>query len=584
MPSRIGPVHVAITKREYKGKVYRSYLLRRTYREAGQVKHETLGNISHLPASVIDLIMRALKGEVFFSADESFVIERSLPHGHVLAVLGTLTRLGLDKILGEKQGRNKALVMGMLVARILDPCSKLATARGLGEETLSTSLGDLLGIKSAQVEELYKALDWLLGRQARIEAALAERYLTEGSLVLYDVTSTYFEGRKCPLAKLGHNRDGKKGKPQIVFGVLCTQDGCPVGVEVFEGNTSDPKTLAPQIEKIRSRFGLCHVVMVGDRGMITQARIREELKGEGLDWITALRAPAIRQLVKSGSLQLSLLDQRDMAEITDPAYPGERLIVCKNPLLADERARKREDLLRSTQRELDAIVAATVRPSRSLKGRERIMRRADRALDKFKMRKHFRVRVEEQSFSYERDQEGIARESALDGFYVVRTSVAREALAPEDAVRAYKGLSAAERAFRTLKSIDLNVRPIYHRLPDRVKAHVFLCMLAYHVEWHMKRALAPMLFEDDRKPEGEALRASVVSPARRSPAALAKSQKRQTEDGMPTHSFRSLLSDLATLTRNTVHLTTADNTFAVSATPTPMQRKAFDLLAVSLQV
>lgn len=584
MPSRIGPVHVAITKREYKGRVYRSYLLRRTYREGGKVKHETLGNISHLPASIIELIMRALKGEIFFSADESFLIERSLPHGHVLAVLGTLTRLGLDKILDEKQGRRKALVMGMLVARILEPCSKLATARGLGEETLSTTLGDLLGIKSVQVEELHKALDWLLGRQARIEAALAERYLTEGSLVLYDVTSTYFEGRKCPLAKLGHNRDGKKSKPQIVFGIMCTQEGCPVATEVFEGNTSDPKTLGAQIEKIRSRFGLSHVVVVGDRGMITQARIREELKEEGLDWITALRAPAIRQLVKGGSLQLSLLDRRDMAEITDPAYPGERLIVCKNPLLADERARKREDLLRCTERELDKIVQATVRLSRSLKGRERIMRRVDRALDKFKMRKQFRVRIEERSFSYERDQEGIARESALDGFYVVRTSVARQTLSAEDAVRAYKGLSAAERAYRTLKSIDLKVRPIYHRLADRVKGHVFLCMLAYHVEWHMKRALAPMLFEDDRKDEGEALRNSVVSPARRSPGALAKSQKRQTEDGMPTHSFRSLLRDLATLTRNTVRLRGADSTFTVCAAPTPMQRKAFDLLAVSLKM
>lgn len=584
MPSRIGPVHVAITKREYKGKVYRSYLLRRTYREGEKVRHETLGNISHLPASVIDLIMRALKGEVFFSADESFVIERSLPHGHVLAVLGTLTRLGLDKILDKKQGRNKTLVMGMLVARILEPCSKLATARGLGEETLSTTLGDLLGIKSVQVEELYKALDWLLGRQARIEAALAQRYLTEGSLVLYDVTSTYFEGRKCPLAKLGHSRDGKKGKPQIVFGILCTQDGCPVAVEVFEGNTSDPTTLAIQIEKIRSRFGLSHVVVVGDRGMITEARIREELKGEGLDWITALRAPAIRKLINSGSLQLSLLDHSDMAELTDPTYPGERLIVCKNPLLADERSRKREDLLRSTERDLDTIVAATVRPSRSLKGRERIMRRVDRALDKFKMRKHFRVRIEERSFSYERDQEGIAKESALDGFYVIRTSVARETLSPEDAVRAYKGLSTAERAFRTLKSIELSVRPIYHRLAERVKAHVFLCMLAYHLEWHMKKALAPMLFEDDRKPEGEALRGSVVSPARRSPGALAKSQRRQTEDGMPTHSFRTLLSDLATLTRNSVHLRPSSNTFTVCATPTSIQKKAFDLLAVSLKV
>jgi transposase len=584
MPSRIGPVHVAITKREYKGKVYRSYLLRRTYREGGKVKHETLGNISHLPLSVIDLIMRALKGERFFSADESFEIERSLPHGHVLAVLGTIVRVGLDKMLGAKQSRNKALVTGMIVARILEPRSKLATARGLGEETLSTTLGDILGIKSAHVEELYRALDWLVGQQARIESALAERYLAEGSLVLYDVTSTYFEGRRCPLAKLGHSRDGKKGKPQIVFGILCSQEGCPVAVEVFEGNTADPKTLSSQIQKIRSRFGLSRVVLVGDRGMITEARIRQELLGEGLDWITALRAPAIGKLVNSGSLQLSLFDQRDMAEITDPSYPGERLIVCKNPLLALERTRKREDLLRSTEKDLEKIVQATLRPLRKLKGQERIQRRVDRALDRFKMRKHFKVEIGDQSFSYHRDEVGIAREAALDGFYVVRTSLPGEVLSREDTVRAYKSLSQAERAFRCLKSLDLNVRPIYHRLADRVKAHVLLCMLAYHVEWHMKKALAPILFEDHRKQEAHTSQDSVVGPAKRSRAAMLKSQTKRTDDGASVHSFATLLSDLATLTRNTVRLKSTDSILTVCSTPTALQKKVFQLLEVPLNM
>ncbi len=584
MPSRIGPVHVAITKRQYKGKVYRSYLLRRTYREGGKVKHETLGNISHLPMSVIELIVRALKGETFVGADESFEIERSLPHGHVLAVLGTMVRLGLDKILGAKDSRNKALVMGMIVARIIEPCSKLATARGLGEETLSTTLGDLLGIKSVQVEELYRALDWLLGQQSRIEASLASLYLSEGALVLYDVTSTYFEGRKCPLAKLGHSRDDKKGKPQIVFGILCNQEGCPVAVEVFEGNTSDPKTLSSQIEKIRSKFGLSRVVLVGDRGMITEARIRQELAQEGFDWITALRAPSIRKLVNSGSLQLSVFDRRDMAEITDPSYPGERLIICKNPLLAEERARKREDLLRSTERDLEKIAQATLRPRRNLRGKERITRRVDRALDRFRMRKHFRVEIQDQSFSYHRDKLSIEQEAALDGFYVIRTSLPHQALSTEDTVRAYKSLSGAERAFRSLKSVDLNVRPIYHRLPDRVKAHIFLCMLAYHVEWHIRKALAPILFEDDQKKTAEALRHSVVQQAKRSQAALLKSQKRQTEDGIPVHSFKTMLRDLATLTRNTVHLRSTDTTFTVCCTPTPLQKKALELLHVPLKM
>lgn len=583
MPTRTGPVHVAVTRRAYKGKVYESHLLRRTYRVGKQVKHETLGNISHLPLPVIDIIKRALKGETFHSADESFEITRSLPHGHVAAVLGTMARLGLDKILGTGSRRNKALVEGMIAARILDPSSKLAMARGLGSETLSTTLAEELGIESAGVEEFYGAMDWLLSRQPGIETVLARQYLKDGSLVLYDVTSTYFEGRACPLAKHGHSRDGKRDKLQIVFGVLCTREGCPVAVEVFEGNTSDPKTFSVQIQKVRSRFGLNRVVFVGDRGMITEARIREELRGEeGLDWITALRAPSIRKLVDSGSLQLSLFDATDMGEIRDPAYPGERLIVCRNPLLAAERARKREDLLKSTEKDLDKIVQATMRTVRKLKDEVSIRRRVDKALDRFRMRKHFQVEIGPQWFRYCRNQASIAKESALDGLYVVRTSVPSDVLSTSETVEAYKGLSVAERAFKTLKSVDLSVRPIYHRLADRVRAHIFLCMLAYHVEWHMKKALAPLLFEDHQREK--ASRVSVVAPARRSQAALAKVKTQRTEEGLPVHSFRTLLRDLGTLTRNTVSLKQGVGTFPMYPTPTPVQKKALELLGVHLKM
>ena len=585
MASRVGPVHVAVTRRNYKGKVYESYLLRRTYRQGKQVKHETLGNISHLPLPVIQLVMRALRGESFLGAEETFEITRSLPHGHVAAVLGTMAQLGLDKILGSAPSRNRSLVMGMIAARILDPSSKLAMARGLGPESLSTTLGETLGIESAGVEELYGAMDWLLKRQPRIEAVLAQRYFQNGSLVLYDVTSTYFEGRKCPLAKLGHSRDGKKDKLQIVFGVLCTPEGCPVAVEVFEGNTGDPKTLSVQIQKIRSRFGLNRVVLVGDRGMITEARIREEFLGqEGLDWITALRAASIRKLVDSGSLQLSLFDETDMGEIRDPSYPDERLIVCRNPLLAAERARKREDLLRSTEKDLDKIVQATMRTVRRLKDEASIRRRVDRALDRFRMRKHFQVEIGPHSFRYCRNRTSIAREAALDGVYVIRTSVPPDVLSSPQTVESYKRLSVVERAFRTLKSVDLNVRPIYHRLSDRVKAHVFLCMLAYHVEWHMRRALAPLLFQDEHRDKAKTPRLSVVAPAKRSKQALAKAQTQRTEEGFPVHSFRTLLRDLGTVTRNTVCLKHAVGTFSLLPTPTPLQKKALELLDVHLKV
>jgi len=582
MPSRTGPVHIATTRRKYKGKVYETYLLRRTYREGGKVKHETVGNISHLPFEVIDVVRRSLKGEIFSGAQEDLEIERSLPHGHVAAVLGTIRKLGLDEIISRDRCRERDLVLGMIVSRLLAPSSKLATARGLGAETLSTSLGDVLGIESAEVDELYGAMDWLVARQAEVEEALAARHLSNGSLVLYDVTSVYVEGKKCPLAHFGHNRDGKKGKPQIVFGLLCTSQGCPVAAEVFEGNTADPKTLASQIAKIRSRFGLARVVIVGDRGMITEARLREDLRPEeGIEWITALRAPAIRKLVQHGSLQLSLFDEQDLAEISDPDYPGERLVVCKNPLLAHERARKREDLLQATEVKLNGLVEATMREKRRLKGKERIALRVGKILNRFKVAKHFRIEIGEESFRYCRNHETIRAEASLDGIYVIRTSVSSDAMEAAEAVRAYKGLSRAERAFRSLKSVDLKVRPIFHWISGRVKSHVFLCMLAYYVEWHMRDALAPMLFEDHDRAGAEALRDSVVAPAKRSLSAMRKIRTQKTCDGLPVHSFRSLMADLGTLTKNRVHVKNTGTTFNLYSTPTPVQSRAFDLLGIS---
>ena len=581
MPSRTGPVHVATTRREYKGKVYETHLLRRTYREKGKVKHETVGNISHLPFEVIEVVRRALKGEIFSSVQEDLEIERSLPHGHVAAVLGMIRKLGLEAIISRERCSERDLVLGMIVSRLLAPSSKLATARGLGAQTLSSSLGDVLGIESAEVSELYGAMDWLIARQAQIENAFAARHLSDGCLVLYDVTSVYVEGRKSPLAQWGHNRDGKKGKLQIVFGLLCTSQGCPVAVEVFEGNTADPKTLTSQIVKIRTRFGLSRVVIVGDRGMITEARLKEDLRSEeGVDWITALRAPAIRKLVRNGSLQLSLFDERDLAEISDPDYPDERLVVCKNPLLAHERARKREDLLQATEKKLDEIVEATMRQSRRLKGKERIALRVGKILNRFKVAKHFRIEIGEESFRYCRNHETIIAESSLDGIYVIRTSVPEDAMAAADAVRAYKGLSRAERAFRSLKSIDLKVRPIFHWVSNRVKSHVLICTLAYYVEWHMRAALAPMLFEDHDRIGAEAMRESVVAPAQRSSITL-KKIRGLSFDGLPVHSFQSLMADLGTLTKNRVHVKHTGATFELYATPTPVQNRAFDLLGVS---
>ncbi len=518
---------------------------------------------------------------------EALEIVRSRPHGHVAAIVGTMRRLGLDQLIASCPSRQRSLVLGMIAARLIAPSSKLATARGWDLKTLNSSLGEVLGIEGATADDLYEALDWLASRQGRIEAALARRHLGEGALVCYDVTSVVYEGKTCPLAQWGHPRDGRRGKPQILVGLATNSEGCPVAVEVFPGNTADSKTLAPQVQRLRRRFGLQRVVVVGDRGMITQARIQEELIPAQLDWITALRAPQIRQFVEDGALQLSLFDQHGLAEITSPEYPGERLVVCRNPLLATERARKREELLRATEQELDRIVQATRRTSRPLRGREQIALRVGKVIQRFKVGKHFRWEITDQTFTYARDQERIAQEAALDGIYVIRTTVPQAELCAEEVVRAYKRLATVERAFRTLKSLDLLIRPIYHRLEERVCGHALVCMLAYYVEqqidwvnqwleisppYPMRGTLAPLLFDDEDKMAEEALRASVVAPARRSPRAQRNAQTQQTEEGWPVHNFQTLLSGLATIAKNRLELKTPGGaTIEMITTPTALQ-------------
>jgi len=559
-------------------------LLREGYREDGKVKNRTLANITHWPPEKIEGLRLFLRGTSLIPASTAFEIQRSLPHGHVAAVLGSVRRTGLDHIIASRRTRERRLVVAMIVARIIDPCSKLATARGLGQDTAFSTLGEMLDVESAGEDDLYEAMDWLLVRQPAIESKLAKRHLSNGTLVLYDVTSTYFEGHKCPLAQFGHNRDGKKKKLQIVFGLLCNAEGCPVAVEVFDGNKSDSSTLASQIRKVRGRFGLNRVVMVGDRGMLTDTRIRKELKPvDGLEWITALRGSTLKQLVESGDLQLSLFDEQDIAEITSDIYPGERLIVCKNPFLALERARKREELLHATESELNKIVEATLRTKRRFKGADRIGLRVGRVLGKFKMAKHFRITITDDSFLYERDTARIAQEAALDGIYIIRTSLPSNTLNTEDTVRAYKNLSVVERAFKSFKTMDINVRPIHHRLANRVRSHVFLCMLAYYVEWHMRKSLAPVLFDDDDTSAGNALRSSIVAPAQRSPRARRKASTKRTDDGMPVHSFQTLLKYMATITKNLIKPKMEGAiTFEQITLPSSLHQKILHLLNVHL--
>jgi transposase len=562
-------------------------LLRESYRENGKVRTRTIANISHLRPAQIDALRTSLSGAVSaprVSLPDSFLIHRSRPHGHVAAVLGSLRKIQLPTILDPRSSRQRDLVIAMISARILDPASKLATARGLHSDTLHSSLGESLSLDSADETELYAAMDWLLARQPRIERELAKRQLQDGAMVLYDLTSTYFEGRHCPLAKLGHSRDDKSGTPQIVFGLLTNAAGCPVAVEVFEGNTSDPKTVAKQVDKLRLRFGLQKVVLVGDRGMITSARIREDLPAShGIEWISALRATQIQKLARDGQLQMSLFDKTDMAEIAHPDFPGERLVACFNPLLAEERARKRPELLAATEKQLEKIAAATKRARRPLRGKQNIGVRAGKILNRYKMGKHFELRIEEDSFHYQRKEANIEREKSLDGIYVIRTSVPADSLSGEQVVASYKSLSGVERAFRSLKTVDLHVRPIHHRLPDRVRAHILLCMLAYYVEWHMRQLLAPLLFDDHDKSQARAARASVVAPAQRSAVALRKASTKKTDDGFQVHSFQTLLGDLATLTRNRIQPTDEKlPAFDMLTMPTTLQQRVFNLLGVTL--
>jgi Transposase DDE domain len=554
-------------------------LLRESFRGNGRVRKRTLANLSAWPTALVEGFRTLLKGGVAVAAD-GIRIRRALPHGHAAAVLGTIRAIGLDRLLGRPTDKRLApLAIALITSRLVSPASKLATARDLAADTASSSLGRLLRLGAVDETELYRALDWLGARQGAIETALARRHLKDGALVLYDVSSSWLEGRCCELARFGYSRDGKKGKLQIVYGLLCAADGCPVAVEVFEGNTADPMTLSAQIDKLKARFGLSRVVLVGDRGMITSARIRDELKPAGLDWITALRAPQIRALLDTGAFQLSLFDERDLAEITAPEFPGERLVVCKNPLLAEERARKREDLLQATEAALAKLADQLARGTGG-KGQDKIARAVGRIENRYKLAKLFDIAVGEDGFTFARNPDRIAAEARLDGFYVIRTNVEDKALAADDVVGAYKGLARVERAFRSLKTVDLHIRPIHHWLAPRVRAHVFLCMLACHVEWHMRQRLKPMLFDDDDPTAAARERASIVAPAQPSPAALRKRASKLTAEGGPVHSFQSLLRDLATCTLN--EMTTTLNeaySFTLVATPTPIQTQAFALLA-----
>ena len=556
-------------------------LLRESYREGGKVKNRTLANLSRWPDEKVDALARVLKGlPAQVELAEAFEITRSLPHGHVAAVLGTARRLGIEELIDAAPSRTRNLVLAMLIAQVIAPASKLAFARALRTETATSSLGELLGVSACDEDDLYAAMDWALDRKDTIENALAARHLANGTLVLYDVSSAALEGRCCPLGKIGHARDGVRGRLQIVYGLLCTTAGVPVAIEVFEGNTADPKTLAAQISKLKTRFGLTRVCLVGDRGMLTSARIRDELRPAALDWISALRAPQIKALVEADALQLSLFDEQNLVEIDSPDYPGERLVCCRNPVLADERARKRDELLAATDTELDKIAAATRRDRRPLRGRDKIALRVGKVINKFKMAKHFTLQITDEAFTFTRNHDDIAAEAALDGIYVLRTSLPEHTLPPDDVVARYKGLEDVERFFRTLNS-ELDVRPIRHRLAERVRAHVFLRMLSYYLSWHMKQDLAPILFRDHDKPAAAAKRTDPVAAAQRSDEALTKAARKRTEDDYPVHSFTSLLADLATICANHIQPAHDLPPFIMITTPTPLQRRAFELLGVT---
>jgi len=548
-------------------------LLRQSYREGKKVRKRTLANLSALPMDQVEAIRRVLKGEKLVPVHDLFEVIDSFHHGHVQAVLTTLEQLGFARLLAARPCRERDLVVAMVAARVIEPHSKLATTRWWR----TTTLPDRLGVAEAGEDDLYEAMDWLLARQSSIEKKLAARHLTHGGLVLYDLTSSYFEGKTCPLAALGHNRDGKRGKLQVNYGLLTDGRGCPVSVAVFRGNTNDPKTLLPQVHRVRTEFGIQSLVLIGDRGMISQKQIDQLQDLEGMDWITALRTEAIRELVEGGTIQMGLFDERNLFEFTHPDFPNERLIACRNPELAQLRAHKRRDLLAATQQELERIHAMVARGR--LHGQDAIGVRVGRVINKYKVAKHFQLSIQDRAFAFSIDEANVAREAALDGIYVIRTSLPRERLSAADSVRAYKDLSKVERAIRSFKTIDLHVRPIHHHLEDRVRAHIFLALLAYYVQWHMVEAWRSLLFHDED--QQAKLTRDPVAPAHRSAAALAKAATQQLDDGSQVHSFRTLLKHLSKIVRNVCRRKGAAQTepaFELYTTPDVKQQQAFDLL------
>ena len=567
-----------------------TYLIRQSTWVDGKSRKTTLANITRLPEYARNLISEVLRGgmvvhDLVDALKENFTFVRRLAHGHVAATLGTLRKLKLDRLIDTKHCRARNIVLALIVSRILGPRSKLATAQALKQESETSSLGHELGLSNVHENEIYEAMDWLYARKDSIERRLAKRHLTEGSVVLCDVSSTYVEGYGADLAEFGYNRDRKKGKKQINFGLLCDKDGRPVGVEVFKGSVADPSTLTRQLNKLRNRFGLDKVTLVADRGLLTHARLTEEVKPAGYDWITALRKPAIRKLAQQDGFQLSLFDEKDLAEVTSDDYPGERLVVCRNPLTAERAAHKREKLLEATEKNLDKLVKATRRENKPLRGVDKIALRAGSIVGKHKMKKHFDLSIGEDSFSYSRKEQHIAEEAKLDGIYVVRTNVAASELTSEEAVRTYKQLSVVERAFRSIKTVDLKVRPIYHYRSERIQCHIFLCMLAYYVQWHMMERLAPMLFAEEDADAARAARTSVVAPAVPSPATRKKARTRTATDGTPALSFRALMDHLALLTQDHLEEKTATGKrkerIELLAEPTPKQKQALTLLGVS---
>jgi len=573
MSERGGAVHVVTTRRNYKGRVYETHLLRRSYREGARVKNETLGNLSHLPAPLIDLVRRALRGETFVPVAQRLEVLASRPHGHVEAVRLAMQRLGIESLIGSRASPERDRVCALIAARVLSPHTKLATTRWWH----TTTLAEEFRVSAADEDDVYVAMDWLLERQPVIERKLAHRHLGEGSLALYDLSSSYFEGTHCPLGKIGYNRDGKKNKLQVNYGLMTTRQGCPISISVYEGNTADTKTLMPQVRKLKESFGLERVVLVGDRGMISHKAIGEIKDIDGMAWITALKSTQIRGLVEAGALQLGLFDERNLFEFSDPAYPDERLIACRNPQLAKRRAHKRQALLEATTLELDKIRERVERGA--LAGAAKIGVKLGRVLDKYKVAKHFELTITDTAVKYQILESQVAAEAALDGIYVIRTALPKKQMSAPEAVRSYKALTQVERAFRSLKTVDLKIRPIHHWREDRVRAHIFLCMLAYYVEWHLIEVWRPLLFADED--QAAKTKRDPVAPAKRSQAALDKVDTHLTADGNPVHSLRTLIAELATLVRNTCRTPGAlehPATFDILTTPSALQRRAFALI------